>query len=44
MLLGSIGNHQRVGFFRNVKKSQNHCTLAYKFPVPISSTAGGGEY
>jgi hypothetical protein len=26
-LLGSIGNHQRVGFWRNMKKSQNHCTL-----------------
>jgi hypothetical protein len=29
-LLGSIGNHQRVGFWRNMKKSQNHCTLLYR--------------
>jgi hypothetical protein len=28
-LLGSIGSQQRVGFWRNVKKSQNHCTVVY---------------
>ncbi len=47
-LLGSIGNHQRVGFWRNMKKSQNHCTLLYSFLsylhlLTIEPMTTGGE-
>jgi hypothetical protein len=39
-LLGSIDNHQRVGFWRNMKKSQNHCTLMVTLPLPVLKNKG----